>query len=378
MDAGAGKTLPAYNLVKSIKDIDFVLYIAPFKLIHNEITYENVVTEITKYGGFDCDHEFIGIESIQQSDRVYLECLKKLELHNNSIIILDESIKIKNSESKRANRLFEFAKYSNYRLILNGTPISRNLLDIWSQMHFLSPKILSMSHSEFKNTFVSYTIMHKGSVKREWINGYTNLDYLYKLIEPFIFEASFDAGINVQYIESKYAISENNKEEYQRLKDFYLSNEELEARNNNIFIEITQKMQHCYSICEEKEEIIYKIIKENPNDKILVVAKFIDSQDFLKEKFKDKITVLSYGKHAYGLNLQDYSIMVIWDKTFDYGAYYQILRRIIRRGQTKDCRVFEMIANTPLDDLMKKNIETKGNLLKQFKQKSIKEKVKKL
>lgn len=381
MDAGAGKTLPAYTLVISAKP-DYVLYISPYQVIHNSITSENAITEIEKCGGFDCNHDFIGIESIQMSDRIYLECLKKLQSHNNCFIVLDESIKIKNADAKRTNRLFELAKHSTYRLILNGTPISRNLLDIWSQMHFLSPKILSMSQAEYKQTFVEFTTMTKriGSktIQREWINGYHNLDHLYRLIEPFVFEASFDAGVKVQYIECDYELCEDSKKEYTELKEFYLNNETLEAKRNNIFLEISQLMQQVYCVTDQKSELLKNIISKNPKSKILVVCKFIKSQEFIRAQFGDCVTILSYGKHAYGLNLQQYDIMVVWDRTFDYGAFYQVLRRIIRRGQTNDCRVFEFNAKIPLEKLMKENVETKGRLLDAFKKKSIIEKLKEL
>lgn len=381
MDAGAGKTLPAYNLVISAQP-DYVLYIAPYQTIHNSITSENVVTEIEKYGGFDFDHDFVGIESIQMSDRIYLECLKKLQSHSNSFIVLDESIKIKNADAKRTNRLFELAKHSTYRLILNGTPISRNMLDIWAQMHFLSPKILSMLQPEYKNTFVEYTTMTKrigsNSIKREWINGYHNLDHLYRLIEPFVFEASFDAGVKVQYIECDYELCEDSRKEYNDLKEFYLKDETLELKRNNIFLEISQLMQQVYCVTDQKTELLKNIISKNPKSKILVVCKFIKSQEFIREKFGASVMVLSYGKHAYGLNLQEYDIMVIWDRTFDYGAFYQVLRRIIRRGQTKKCRVFELNAKIPLEKLMKQNIEIKGKLLDAFKKKSMIEKLKEL
>ncbi|MFM7855517.1 MAG: hypothetical protein ACKO96_27225, partial [Flammeovirgaceae bacterium] len=166
--------------------------------------------------------------------------------------------------------------------------------------------------------------------------------------------------------------------EYTELKEFYLNDETLEFKRNNIFIEISQLMQKAYCTTKSKSQLLKNIISKNQKSKILVVCKFVESQNFVIEKFTDSVTVLSYGKHAYGLNLQSYDVMVIWDKTFDYGSFYQVLRRIIRRGQTNDCRVFELNAKIPLDKLMKSNIETKGKLLEAFKKKSMIEKLKEL
>jgi SNF2 family DNA or RNA helicase len=67
-------------------------------------------------------------------------------------LIVDESIKMKNFEAKE-QRMLTLGAMVEYKLILNGTPITKNVMDIWSQIHFLSPLILRMDYAEFKNTF---------------------------------------------------------------------------------------------------------------------------------------------------------------------------------------------------------------------------------
>ena len=159
MEPGTGKTRIAVELVNDIPDVDYVLWIGPYQTIHRP---EGIKTEIARWGGFSCQQiDYIGIESLQSSDRIYLELRRKLERAKNSFIIVDESLKIKNADAKRTKRLIDFGALSTYRLILNGTPLSRNLLDLWSQMQFLSPKILSINMSEFKNTFFEYTRVTK-------------------------------------------------------------------------------------------------------------------------------------------------------------------------------------------------------------------------
>jgi SNF2 family DNA or RNA helicase len=53
-------------------------------------------------------------------------------------LIVDESIKMKNFEAK-TQRMLTLGAMVEYKLILNGTPITKNVMDIWSQIHFLSP-----------------------------------------------------------------------------------------------------------------------------------------------------------------------------------------------------------------------------------------------
>ena len=57
---------------------------------------------------------------------------------------------IKNFKSQRWQTLLAFN--SQRRLLLTGTPLQNNLMELWSLMHFLMPSVFS-SHSDFKEWF---------------------------------------------------------------------------------------------------------------------------------------------------------------------------------------------------------------------------------
>lgn len=369
MEAGTGKTRSALELIRNT-DSDYILWFTPFQ------TKENLRSEINKWGGLDCD--IVGIESIQNSNRIYLEYYNKVNKAKKAFIICDESLKIKNVDSNRTQRLIKLTELSEYRLILNGTPLSRNLIDLWSQMEFLSPKILKMGLSEFKNTFCEYvkvTYHSHGfgrSYSKEFIKKYYNIDYLYSLIEPFIFESKLSLSIGQQHINIDYCLTKKEQEEHDRLKAKYLDNEYLLLRNNNIFLEITQKMQHNYSLSPSKFEFIDRIIKDLDKSKILIYAKYIDTQNALKKYYKD-IEIKSIAKHSYGLNLQAYNTIIFWDKTWDYAQREQIERRIYREGQKDECVYYDLTGNVGLESMINQNIERKRNLLDIFKEKTVEE-----
>lgn len=362
MEAGTGKTRSALELIKNT-DADYILWFTPFQ------TKENLQAEINKWGGLDCD--IVGIESIQNSDRIYLELSQKCEQAKKAFIVVDESLKIKNADANRTQRLLQLAEKSAYRIILNGTPLSRNLLDLWSQMEFLSPKILKMGLAEFKNTFCEYikvTYHSQGigrSYSKEFIKKYHNIDYLYSLIEPFIFESKLSLSIGQQHIDIDYALTDEEKAQHDKLKEKYLDNEYLLAKNNNIFLEITQKMQHNYSLSHSKFEIVDKLLSEIDKSKVLIYAKYIDTQEQLSKHYKD-VRIMSLQKHSYGLNLQDYNAIVFWDKTWDYAQREQIERRIFRTGQISNCVYYDLTGNVGLEGMINQNIERKRNLLDVF------------
>lgn len=82
-------------------------------------------------------------------------------------LILDEAQNIKNFKSQRWQLLLNFQteRYNNIniffmqlqiwlfrRLLLTGTPLQNNLMELWSLMHFLMPHVFQ-SHCEFREWF---------------------------------------------------------------------------------------------------------------------------------------------------------------------------------------------------------------------------------
>ena len=379
MEPGTGKTRPCVELIQDINP-DYVLYIAPYQCINASNYSESTRHEIEKWGGFNCDWDLVAVETIQASDRTYLNLHKKLQKSTNAVIVCDESIKIKNINSKRTKRLLELSKLSEFRYILNGTPITRNLYDLYPQMEFLSPSILAMPESEFKNSFVEWkkiTIRKPGTYKaisREWIVKYHNLDYLYELIKPYVFQANLELNVGLQEIPIYYELSNDEKEEHKRIMEEILSDEWLMAKPN-FFLQLTQKLQNNYSRNEEKFVILGNILKENPDT--LVVAKYIETQDELKHRFPNA-RILSWQKNAFGLNLQQYNKMLLFDQHWDYALFDQIIKRIFRTGQKHDCIVWRLVGDCGLEKMMWNNVDKKADMLNEFKKLSKEELIKEL
>lgn len=376
MDPGTGKTRAAYELVKSVPGIDYVLYLAPYQGINTEDYAESIPAEVDRCGGFPMPHDFIGIESLSQSDRIYLNIRSKLEISHKPFIIVDEGLKIKNGDAIRSARVLDLSILADYKLILNGTPLSRNLLDLHTQMEFLSPKILNMGMTQFKNTFCEYLKITKRlghrSMTKEFIVAYHNVDSLYSMISPFVFESQLSLSIGVQNHDLTYSLTDDEFQKHKEIKEKYLDDDAMEMRNNNIFLEITAKLRHNYSLSPEKFAIVDGIIKRHGADNVLIYAFFINSQSELRKRFPG-VRIMSLQKHTFALNLQAYSVIVFWDKTWDFAQRDQIIPRIVRQGQDKDCFIYDLTNQTGLDSLINQNIDKKGRLLRRFKQLSNKE-----
>ena len=376
MEAGTGKTKVAVDIVNA-SPCDFVLWIGPLQTIRTG----NVTNEVARQGGFNMPCSFVGVESIGGSDRIYLNTVEDLKSYEKPFVVVDESLKIKNADAKRTKRLLEIGKIVEYKLILNGTPLSRNLLDLWSQMEFLSPLILNMSLAQFKNTFCEWTRVTKSNCWRtdskEYVTGYENVDYLYSLIRHYVFKADLKLGISQHYRSKAYYIDEDSREEYARIKEIFLEDEMLEWRNNNIFLEMTQKMQHAYCCTGDKIDQVKSILAEEEVDpsKTIIFCKFIKSRELCERLFPECL-VLSYQKDSLGLNLQEYNVTIYFDKVWDFALRTQSTRRTFRTGQERDCLYYDLTGDVGLERLIDRNIGKKVTMSEYFK-KATKEQLKK-
>lgn len=378
MKMGTGKTRVTVELVNAVDDLDLVVWVGPLRTINPiDTSIKSIKEEIAKWRGFNCPNViYIGVETIQSSDRQYLQLYNKIQTAWKSFLVVDESIKIKNYDAKRTQRLITLGNMVEYKLILNGEPITRDLLDIWSQIQFLSPKILNMGIAEFKNTFCKYTKITKHSegygrtYTKEFITGYENIDYLYSLIGEYVFECDLELNIERLFTEMTYKLDEEAKEKYYYLKNKYLDNELLMMKNNNIFLELTMKMQHEYCCTEEKFDCVNKWFETYPEEKTIIFCKYIASADECRKRFP-KATVLNYKTGAFSYNLQHLPYMIMFDKTFDWGDRRQGMARNYRIGAEQDVRILELTGNVGLESLIKENNQKKLSTSEYLKKISI-------
>lgn len=366
MEAGTGKTRVAIEIINH-SPCDFCLWVAPLR------TLDNVKEEIQKWGGIRMPVHFVGIESIQGSDRIYLGVLDMIKNSVTPFAVVDESLKIKNAEAKRTKRLLEIGKLAEYKLILNGTPLSRNLLDLWSQMEFISPLILNMTINQFKNTFCEYTRITKRvgykQYTKEFITGYENIDYLYSLIRHYVYECDLHLNVTQNYNDVRYNLDDDCRDKYNSIKAKFLSDEMLEWKNNNIFLEMTQKMQHAYCCTEDKFEKLDELFKHIDESHTIIFCKYINSRMACEKRYP-KAKVLSYQKEALGLNLQGFNNTVYFDKNWDYALRVQSGRRSFRKGQEYDCYYWDFTGDVGLERMIDKNINKKMSMTEYFKSKT--------
>ncbi|GJQ75801.1 hypothetical protein Trydic_g17871 [Trypoxylus dichotomus] len=95
-------------------------------------------------------------------------------------LILDEAQNIKNFKSQRWQLLLNFQ--TQQRLLLTGTPLQNNLMELWSLMHFLMPNVFQ-SHREFKEWFSNPVT---GMIEGNSEYNESIIKRLHKVLRPFL------------------------------------------------------------------------------------------------------------------------------------------------------------------------------------------------
>jgi SNF2 family DNA or RNA helicase len=86
--------------------------------------------------------------------RTRLKELLKLLRGRRFFLVLDESSRIKSRVAQQTKRVLKLRREATRCVILNGTPISNNLMDLWSQFNVLDSKaIYDLNYYAFRATY---------------------------------------------------------------------------------------------------------------------------------------------------------------------------------------------------------------------------------
>lgn len=376
MQMGTGKTKVAIELVDYNK-CDLLVYIAPFS------TLKNIENEFVKWN-LQTPYKLIGYETISSSDKRYLELLKQLE-NEKAFIVADESIFIKNEETKRFKRLLNIRNKCEYALILNGTPLTKNEFDLYNQMQFLSPLIMKMSKQQFQNTFFKKITYKKKGHKENTFYKFSevNADLLYKMVEPYMFKCELDFSKD-EISDYHYVIYEND--------DYYIEkekklNEYLESGSSDAIINMLTSLNVIASNYHKKNDELINYVKSK---QVIVFCNYLKELEYIKSrldcyvitgstknrnkiiddfKSNNKPLLMTYGVGSYSLNLQFCNEIVYSSINFDFAKIEQSKYRIKRIGQDKDIKYTYFLTDLGINKLILENINRKMTLENLVKEK---------
>ena len=407
MDMGTGKTRTALELIALRCDagkINNVLWLCPCSV------KTTIKIQLQEHVDGDAGMFIIeGIESLSQSDRLYLKLLD-LIAHRKVFLIVDESNLVKNHFAKRTKRIAALAQSCTYRLILNGTPISKNEADLFAQWYILDERILGYhSFWSFEANHLEYD--DYGNVRRV-----LNVDYLTEKISPYSYGVKKEECITLprkRYRERDFSLTEKQEYAYYDAKEQLLANVD-EFDSTTIYKLFTGLQQvtsgHAIiSINPLKSIPLFDDPLDNPriktllrevsgtSEKIIIWCKFKHEIDDVTavlrgkygmgsvaqfyggislktriaemERFRNNAQYLIAHKvcGGYGLNLQFCSYMIYYNNDFNWATRAQSEDRVHRLGQTKEVQIVDICAASKVDDRIIDNLNCKGILCERFK-----------
>lgn len=351
MEMGTGKTRAVVELANLHADrYDVVLWLAPVS------TLDNAKEEVPRWGGFRREEYFIGYESIASSSRIYLELRKELE-GKRVFLICDESLYLKNGDSKRWRRTWEIRNnFCEFCILLNGTPMSRDEMDIFWQMHLLSPKILGMTERMFRRSLFTRVKVH--GKPEFWKRNPKNLPWLKSKIEPYVYECNLQIPAELKLSSFSERLTEACESRYDELKTELFDKIKKDELSDGQFMGYLTKLKQVAGANPRKNHIIAEEIADK---RTVVFCEFREELAQISEgtkngafeitgdtpmakrkeiisnwKTSQKPLLIMTGCGAFGHNLQEANVVYFASLPWDYASYTQALHRCFRMGQKNE------------------------------------------
>lgn len=144
------------------------------------------------------------------------------EIHNiikgrRVMLVVDESSAVAYPKSAQTHATYELRKKCHRVVLLNGTPISNNPLNAYSQFKILDPRILGFRHfGEFKGRYVAQTGLYGQPLK------YQNMEEFQEKTAPYCIRRTKDECLDLPqklYTQREVTLSTETWRLYQEMRD---------------------------------------------------------------------------------------------------------------------------------------------------------------
>lgn len=354
----------------------------------------------------------VGIESMSASRRVILTV--NAIVGEASMVIVDESSYIKGHRSARTDWITRIAERARYRLILTGTPLSQGVVDLFSQMRFLSPKILGYrSFYSFAANHLEYSEKFPGLIVRSH-----NTAYLAAKIKPYVYQVTKAECLELPdklHHSHYFRMSGEQRAAYEQAKDEILAmTDEDDFDSYTIFRLFTALQQIVCGFWNRRDDgtkepvthdlmsfridTLMDAIRQIPEtEKVIIWAKYQhDIEEIggaLRQEYGPDSTAVFYGAvpekqraaqvalfrrqarfflatqscGGHGLTLNEANHVIFYNNGFKYSERIQAEDRCHRIGQTVPVTYLDIICSDSIDERIDTALAAKGNTVESFK-----------
>lgn len=416
MEQGTGKTrtaLELFRIRKNSNKAEKLIWLCPCSV------KQNLKADILKHAA---DEKTIlesvticGIETLSSSMRANAYLLEKAK-KNKCMLIVDESLLVKNPRAYRTKNIIKLASQCPYRLILNGTPIGKNEADLFAQFYILDWRILGYS------SYWSFAANHLELDDHGKIVRCFNVEYLTKKIAPYVYQVKKNECLTLpdkKYSREYFYLTDDQYEHYRDCIDVFLSDEVLDndapdcylyraftvlqevASGRRVQLQVKKAIHHeSFFDTPEKNPRIQILLDElqkyRKDEKIVIWTKFQhEIEDIYKvlqkykyevslfhggitmrqriknlEKFQSNSNILLANKNCagFGLNLQFCNNAIYYNNDWSYSTKVQSEDRLHRLGQKREVNLTDITAAYTIDERILNCLDKKENIIDCLKQ----------
>lgn len=350
----------------------------------------------------------INYESVWR-DGIY-EALKEYDA---DLIIADESQRIKTHDAEQSKALHRLGDQARYKMILSGTPVQNEAIDIFSQYRFLDPTIFGSNFYAFRGR---YCVM--GGFNKKQVVQYRDLDELIKKEHSIAYRVTKEEALDLpeQTFENRYVtLSKKERDLYDQLRKDSVA----ELSNGGkitattVLTKLLRLQQFTGGFLMEDgagkpqlvssgkldalSDIIHDYVMEGKK-KLVIFARFLseiheiealcqkmlgkagmkavsiygeikkeDRGAIVREFQTDPKTMVFIGQidtAGTGITLTAADTCVFYSVNFNYATYSQSLSRIHRIGQHHPCTYIHLVAEKTVDESILNSLAKKEDLAK--------------
>ena len=325
---------------------------------------------------------------------------------SNTLMAVDESTTIKTPSASRTKNVLRVGKLAKYRRIMTGSPVTKNPLDIFSQLEFLSPTILRQNYWAFRSRYAIMRNVNFGPRSTQLIVGFQRLPELNRIVEHHSYRVLKEDCLDLPdkvYEKRFVSLTPEQVKAYEEMRRFNMT--ELEGETMTSLSSLTalirlhqiscghvtldsgetkalksNRMNELLNVLDEVEGkvIIWasyrfdlKHIEETLKNKFgeeSTASYFGDTKDKdrqdIVERFQDKNSKLKYfvgnpSTGGYGLTLTAAHTVIYYSNTYDLEKRMQSEDRAHRIGQVNKVTYIDLISEGTIDEKIVQSLRSK-------------------
>lgn len=329
------------------------------------------------------------------------------------MIICDESQRIKTHDAEQSKAMHQLGDKARYKMILSGTPVQNEAVDIFSQYRFLDPTIFGTNFYAFRGR---YAVM--GGFNRKQIVQYRDLDQLIRKEHSIAYRVTKDEALDLpeQTFENRYiTLSTKERNLYDRIRrdSFAELSDGGTITATTVLTKLLRLQQFTGGFLVEDDAVKPQLVSTGKLDaladilqdyviegkkKLVIFARFIpevheierltekllskhgmkavaiygdikkEERGGIVQQFQtDPATMVFIGQidtAGTGITLTAADTCVYYSVNFNFATYSQSLSRIHRIGQHHPCTYIHLVVENTVDTMILRSLGKKEDLAK--------------